>query len=269
MLKIPHLIYGTAWKEEKTEALVLTAVDAGYRNIDTANQRRHYNEVAVGNAISQALKNGLNREDFFLQTKYTYPSGQDHRVPYDLEADYDVQVRQSFESSLENLQTSFVDSYLLHGPCQRFGLNEDDWKVWREMECILREGLTKSIGVSNMNIEQLKLLYGRAEIKPTFVQNRCFAKMGWDWEVRNFCRENGILYQGFSLLTANPFVLPAITEISQRVKKTPAQVIFRFSIDIGIIPLTGTTSLSHMEEDLSLNFAIEKTEATFIEKIGV
>ena len=119
MLKIPHLIYGTAWKEEKTEALVLTAIDAGYRNIDTANQRRHYNEVAVGNAISQALKNGLNREDFFLQTKYTYPSGQDHRVPYDLEADYDVQVRQSFESSLENLQTSFVDSYLLHGPSQR------------------------------------------------------------------------------------------------------------------------------------------------------
>lgn len=269
MLKLPNVIYGTAWKEEATEELVLSAIKAGYRNIDTANQRRHYNEEAVGSAISEALKNGLSREDFFLQTKYTYPSGQDHRLPYDLNADYDVQVRQSFESSLEHLQTTFVDSYLLHGPSQRLGLDEVDWKVWGEMECVFEEGLAKSLGISNVNIEQLKLLYERADIKPAFVQNRCFAQMGWDWEVRNFCRENDIYYQGFSLLTANPFVLPAVTSISQRLNKTPAQIIFRFSIDIGIIPLTGTTSLSHMEEDFSLDFILDNTEINFIEKIGI
>jgi diketogulonate reductase-like aldo/keto reductase len=103
-----------------------------------------------------------------LQTKYTYPSGQDHRLPYDLNADHDVQVRQSFESSLEHLQTTFVDSYLLHGPSQRLGLDEVDWKVWGEMECVFEEGLTKSLGISNVNIAQLKLLFERADIKPKF-----------------------------------------------------------------------------------------------------
>ena len=269
MLKIPHLIYGTAWKEEATEELVLSAIKTGYRNFDTANQRRHYVEVAVGDALSQAYKNGLEREEFFLQTKYTFPAGQDERLPYDLNADYNVQVRQSFESSLEHLQTTFVDSYLLHGPSQRSGLNESDWMVWTEMESIFKEGLTRSLGISNVNIEQLKLLYEKSEIKPGFVQNRCFAQMGWDWEVRKFCRENQISYQGFSLLTANPFVLPTLREISQRINKTPAQIIFRFAIYIGIVPLTGTTKILHMEEDIALDFVLENSEIDFIEKVGI
>jgi|TARA_Y100000814_G_scaffold154434_1_gene112574 diketogulonate reductase-like aldo/keto reductase len=269
MLKIPHLIYGTAWKEEATEELVLSAIKTGYRNFDTANQRRHYVEVAVGDAILQAYKNGFEREDFFLQTKYTFPEGQDERLPYDLNTDYDVQVRQSFDSSLEHLQTTFIDSYLLHGPSQRSGLDESDWMVWTEMESIFKEGLTRSLGVSNVSIEQLKLLYEKSEIKPTFVQNRCFAQMGWDWEVRKFCRENQISYQGFSLLTANPFVLPILTEISQKLNKTPAQIIFRFAIYIGIIPLTGTTNLLHMEEDISLDFTLEDSEIDFIEKVAM
>ena len=269
MIKTPHLIYGTAWKEEATEELVLSAIKTGYRNFDTANQRRHYVEIAVGDALSEAYKNGMEREEFFLQTKYTFPAGQDERLPYDLNADYDVQVRQSFESSLEHLQTTFLDSYLLHGPSQRFGLDESDLMVWAEMESIFKDGLTRSLGVSNVNIEQLKILYEESEIKPTFVQNRCFAQMGWDWEVRKFCRENEILYQGFSLLTANHFVLTTLKEISERINKTPAQIIFRFAIYIGIVPLTGTTNMLHMEEDISLDFELENSEIDFIEKVGI
>src|SRR3989344_6340299 len=95
--KIPTLIYGTAWKEDATEELVSTALKQGFRAIDTANQRRHYHEEAVGNAI---IKSGINREELFIQTKYTSINGQDHRLPYDPKASYALQVHQSFQSSL-------------------------------------------------------------------------------------------------------------------------------------------------------------------------
>jgi diketogulonate reductase-like aldo/keto reductase len=87
------------------------------------------------------------------------------------------------------------------------GITDADWKVWREMEAIQREGKTKYLGVSNVSLDQLNILYEGASIKPTFVQNRCFAQLGWDMHIRDFCTNNNILYQGFSLLTANPFVL--------------------------------------------------------------
>ena len=176
---IPKILYGTAWKEDATESLVSTALKMGFRGIDTANQRRHYHEAAVGNAISQALKKGITREELFIQTKYTYPNGQDHRIPYDINADYKTQVRQSFQNSLEHLQVEYIDSYVLHGPSVRVGLTQGDREVWMEMEAIHKEGKTIHLGVSNVSIEQLKLLYKEAKVKPTFVQNRCFAQLGW------------------------------------------------------------------------------------------
>ena len=266
---IPKFIYGTAWKEDATEDFVRTAIGVGFRGIDTANQRRHYNEAAVGSAISKVLKSGIKREELFIQTKYTYASGQDHRIPYDIRADYGTQVKQSFQSSLEHLQIDYIDSYVLHGPSVRFGLTQDDWQVWQEMEAIHKEGRTMHLGVSNVSIEQLKLLFEGAKVKPTFVQNRCFAQQGWDKDVREFCKEKGIIYQGFSLLTANPFVLPKVKQIADKVNKTPAQVLFRFSMHIGILPLTGTTSQIHMKEDLALDFSLNDEDIQFIENIAI
>ena len=265
---IPKMIYGTAWKEDATEDLVCTAIEMGFRGIDTANQRRHYNEAAVGSAISKALKSGARREDFFIQTKYTYASGQDHRTPYDIHADCGAQVRQSFQSSLEHLQVDYIDSFVLHGPSVQYGLAPDDWQVWREMEAIHREGKVTHLGVSNVGIDQLKALVEGAKVNPAFVQNRCFAQQGWDNDVRVFCGENGIIYQGFSLLTANPFVLIAVKRIADEADKTPAQVLFRFSMHIGILPLTGTTSPIHMKEDLALDFSLKDEDIQFIENIA-
>lgn len=265
---IPQILYGTAWKEDATEDLVSTALTLGFRGIDTANQRRHYHEAAVGSAISEALTNGIKREELFIQTKYTYPNGQDHRIPYDVHANYKTQVRQSFQSSLDHLQIEYIDSYVLHGPSVHVGLSEGDWEVWKEMEAIQKEGKTIHLGVSNVSLEQLKFLQNRAKIKPTFVQNRCFAQREWDKEVREFCKENKIVYQGFSLLTANPFVLPQIKHIAEKYKKTPVQVVLRFSMQIGMVPLTGTTSQMHMKEDLALDFNLEDTELEFIENIA-
>ncbi len=266
---IPKLMYGTAWKKDATEDLVCTAIALGFRGIDTANQKCHYNEEAVGSAISKVLKSGIKREELFIQTKYTYASGQDHRIPYDIHADYGTQVNQSFQSSLDHLQIDYVDSYVLHGPSVRVGLTEDDWQVWRAMEAIHNEGRTMHLGVSNVSIEQLKVLFEGAKVKPTFVQNRCFAQHRWDKDVREFCNDNGIIYQGFSLLTANSFVLPKVKQIADKVNKTPAQVLFRFSMGVGMLPLTGTTSRVHMKEDLKLDFSLKDEDIRFIENIAV
>jgi len=266
---IPNFIYGTAWKEEKTEDLVCTAIELGFRGIDTANQRRHYNEEAVGSAISKMLKKGIKREELFIQTKYTYANGQDHRIPYDINADYRTQVKQSFQSSLKHLQIDYIDSFILHGPSLYDGLTQDDWQVWKEMETLYEEQLIGYLGVSNVRIDQLKVLFEGAKIKPTFVQNRCFAQQGWDKDVREFCKKNGMNYQGFSLLTANQFVLPKLKQIADEINKTPAQVLFKFSIHIGILPLTGTTNHIHMKEDLALDFSLKEEDIQFIENITV
>lgn len=265
-MKFPPLIYGTAWKEDATERVVQTALRAGFRAIDTANQRRHYNEAAVGNAITTS---GFLREELFLQSKFTYAAGQNHRLPYDPRADFRTQVRQSCQSSLNHLQTTYFDSYLLHGPSTPRGLSTDDFEVWKEMETLQKEGKMVHLGISNINIEQLKLLYHTSIIKPTFVQNRCYAQLGWDKEIRKFCTEKGIIYQGFSLLTANAFLLPQLTSLADKYNKTSAQVIFRFAQHLSILPLTGTTNEKHMKEDLQLNFDLEKEEIQYIETMAL
>ncbi len=267
-IQVPAFIYGTAWKEERTAKLVSLALEAGFGAIDTANQRRHYVEAAVGDAVAAA---NVPREKLFLQTKFTSVDGQDHRLPYDPTASVAVQVRQSCESSLEHLRTTFLDSYVLHGPSGPRGLAETDVHVWRAMEELQRAGKTRLLGVSNVSLDQLTALHQLAEIKPAFVQNRCFARDGWNRNVRTFCRANDIAYQGFSLLTANAreIARPPIDRIVQRTGRSHAQVVFRFAMQAGMIPLTGTTSPEHMRDDLaSFDFELTAAEVDAVERIG-
>jgi diketogulonate reductase-like aldo/keto reductase len=265
----PRLLYGTAWKEEATEELTARALAAGFRGIDTANQRRHYFEAGVGAAVAAAQERGLvRREDLFLQTKFTSLGGQDHRLPYDPRADAATQVAQSFASSLEHLRTTYVDSYVLHGPSSSRGLTGEDWQVWKAMEDLHRARKARGLGVSNVSLEQLVALHEGSAVKPSFVQNRCFARSGWDREVRRFCAKTGIVYQGFSLLTANPRALAsaAVQSAARRTGRTPAQVVFRFAIQAGMLPLTGTTDPRHMEEDLAaLEFELLPAEVEAVE----
>src|SRR5262245_5288254 len=111
-VQVPRFLYGTAWKEEQTQRLVELALRQGFRGIDTANKRRHYHEAAVGQAVAADIAAGLvRRDDLFLQTKFTFRDGQDHRLPYDPKAPIPVQVEQSFASSLEHLGVEPIDSY--------------------------------------------------------------------------------------------------------------------------------------------------------------
>src|SRR3954451_11211254 len=113
-VRVPRFLYGTAWKEERTQRLTELALRQGFRGIDTANQRRHYHEAAVGQAVSAIIKSGpVSRDDLFLQTKFTFRRGQDHRLPYDPDAPIATQVEQSAASSLEHLGVTVIDSYVL------------------------------------------------------------------------------------------------------------------------------------------------------------
>lgn len=252
--QVPKFIYGTAWKEEATEALTLQALNNGFSGIDTANQRKHYYEAGVGEALRTFFQNSEKvREDLFLQSKYTYPAGQDDRLPYDPYADYEKQVGQSFNSTLEHLETDYLDAFLLHGPSVGVGLSETDFQVWQAMEALYRSGKVKLLGISNVNAEQLEFLAHHAAIKPAFVQNRCFAATGWDLPVRAVCQRHGICYQGFSLLTANPAVIsePEFQGIIRRTGLTAAQIVFQASLRMGMIVLTGTSDHLHMLQDLN------------------
>ena len=268
-LRVPRFLYGTAWKEDQTQRLTDLALRQGFRGIDTANQRRHYHEAAVGRAVAAAVASGLvAREDLFLQTKFTFRGGQDDRLPYDPEAPIPAQVEQSFASSLEHLGTEVMDSYLLHGPSRRAGLAPADWEAWRAMEALHDSGRARLLGVSNVSLEQLQRLCQGARVRPRFVQNRCYAARGWDRPVREFCAANGLAYQGFSLLTANRAALahPELARIAQRHGRTVAQVVFRFALDVGMVPLTGTTDAGHMRADLDVfDFRLAPEEVERIE----
>ena len=223
--------------------------------------------------MAAAITSGLvARDNLFLQTKFTFRRGQDHRLPYDPASPITDQVEQSFASSLEHLGVERVDSYLLHGPTSSAGLKADDWAAWRAMEAIHDCGRARLIGVSNVTLEQLQLLCEKARVRPSFVQNRCYAVRGWDREVREFCAANELVYQGFSLLTANRAVMAnaELVRIAERHSRTTAQIIFRFALDVGMLPLTGTSNAEHMRADLDVfDFRLEPAEVARIEKQGV
>jgi len=268
--RAPDFLYGTAWKEDRTQGLTELAIRAGFRGIDTANQRRHYFEAGVGQGLAATYRAGLvTRADLFLQTKFTYQPGQDHRLPYDPSADLATQVAQSMQSSLEHLGTDHVDSYVLHGPASRHGWTDEDAVVWAAMARERDAGRTRLLGVSNVSLPHLEQM--AAAEAPAFVQNRCFARLGWDRDVRAFCADRGIVYQGFSLLTANLDVLrhPLVARLAAREHATLAQVVFRFAQAVGMLPLTGTSDPEHMKQDLaSRELALAPDEVRAIESLA-
>jgi diketogulonate reductase-like aldo/keto reductase len=271
-LPSPAFLYGTAWKEDRTASLTELALRTGFRGIDTANQRRHYFEGGVGEGMAAAYRAGVvTRAELFLQTKYTYQRGQDLRLPYDPMAPLATQVAQSLASSLEHLGTDHVDSFVLHGPASGYGWSEADAEVWDAMGKQRDAGRTRLLGVSNVSLKHLQDMHASHAGMPAFVQNRCFARFGWDRDVRAFCKELNIVYQGFSLLTANQEVLqhPPFIDLARKLNATPAQVAFAFARALGILPLTGTSNAEHMKQDLgSLQVTLPAEDVRAIESMA-
>jgi len=250
---MPCLLYGTAWKKDKTADLVTTAVKYGFRGIDTACQPKHYNEAGVGEAIQRLTNEGINRKDLYIQTKFSPLNGQDPlNIPYNRKAPLNEQVAQSFEVSKKNLGVSYVDGLILHSPLENIN---QSMIVWQAMEQIYNQGGTKLIGISNCyDLEMLKQLYKASFIKPAVVQNRFYQDTDYDNMLRKWCQEQKIIYQSFWTLTANPQILSSETvqKAAQTHQKTASQIFFRVLVEIGIVPLTGTCSEKHMQEDLEI-----------------
>lgn len=250
---MPHLLYGTAWKKDKTADLVTTAVRLGFRGIDTACQPKHYSEEGVGEAMRRLADEGITRKDLYVQTKFTPLNGQDPlNIPYDSRAPLSEQVAQSFEVSKKNLSVSYLDGLVLHSPLENI---DRTMTVWQAMEEIYRQGGTNQIGISNCyDFDMLKQIYEAAFIKPTIVQNRFYNYTGYDYEIRKWCLENKVIYQSFWTLTANPQILSSqpLQEAAETYQKTVEQILFRVLVDIGVVPLTGTCSESHMKADLEI-----------------
>jgi diketogulonate reductase-like aldo/keto reductase len=269
---IPDFLYGTAWKEDRTSALTELALRMGFRGIDTANQRRHYFEAGVGQGLAAVYRAGvITRVDLFLQTKFTYQRGQDQRLPYDPTASLSAQVAQSLASSLEHLSTDYVDSYVLHGPSSGHEWANADAEVWEAMRKERDAGRTRLLGLSNVSLQHLEQMTAAHTEAPAFVQNRCYARLGWDRDVRSFCRERKIVYQGFSLLTANTEVLrhSLVTRLAASANVTPAQILFSFSRAVGMLPLTGTSDAEHMRQDLdSRNLTVPHDAVRIIESLA-
>jgi diketogulonate reductase-like aldo/keto reductase len=261
-VRIPRLVYGTAWKRERTAALVHTALGLGCRGIDTACQPRHYDEAGVGAAVAAARAAGLAREALYLQTKFTPVAGQDPaRIPYDPAAPLAVQVAESFRVSQRQLQVPWVDCLLLHSALPDRG---ELAAAWQAMEAIFDAGGARQLGISNCySLEYLEALCAAVRVRPAVVQNRFHAATGYDRGIRAYCRLNGICYQSFWTLTANAHLLadPLVAGLAARHGRTPAQVLFRYLTQQGVVPLTGTTSPEHMREDLAIfAFALADTE---------
>jgi len=267
----PKLIYGTAWKKTDTQRLVELAVRTGFRGIDTACQPKHYDEAAVGAAVTACMKSGLTRGDLYLQTKFTPVSGQDPRqVPYDPRASLAEQVAQSFAASRRNLQTDYLDCLILHSPLPA---PQQTLEVWHAFESLVDAGGARQLGISNCYTPRdLERLCHDSRIKPAVVQNRFYAETGYDRAIRAICARQRIVYQSFWTLSANPQVLAHATvgELASIHQRTPAQILFRYLTQSGVVPLTGTRSEAHMREDLSIvEFELTDAERRAMDNVFV
>ena len=264
-----RIIYGTAWKKADTARLVTTAIQQGFRGIDTACQPRHYDEAGVGAGVAACLNETLNRAELYLQTKFTSVSGQDPiGIPYDAKAPIAMQVAQSFAVSLRNLRISYLDCLVLHSP---FPSAARTLEAWRAMESLVDEGGVRQLGISNCySLEDLQALHASARTKPAVVQNRFYADTGYDREIRAFCSDRQIVYQSFWTLSANAQVLAhaTVTGLAAKYRRTPAQILFRHLTQSGVVPLTGTRSEAHMREDLAIfDFELADRERDAIDAI--
>jgi len=251
--EIPAIAFGTGstMKGQDVTQYVEQALENGFSHIDTAAYYK--TEKYVGIAIREE---GLKRSDLYITTKYGGGT-----------------IRQSMEDSLSEMGIKQVDLYLIHNPRQIEGPIEDGWN---EFEKIKEDGLSKSIGVSNFNLEQLQQLVKVAKIKPA-VNQILFNPYNWNQikELVEYSDSQGIVTEAYSSLapiTSTPGgpVDPVLKAIGLRLGATPAQVIFAWVKSKGAVIVTTTTKVDRLHEYLDVADLPELTseEIAAIEEAG-
>ncbi|KAI1308850.1 putative aldo-keto reductase [Xylaria venustula] len=248
--EIPLLIYGTAWKEESTAELTATALRSGFKGVDTANHPTGYDERRAGEGIALALASGIKREDLFVQTKFS-PTFTHHpaKIPYDESQGIEAQIKESIEQTFSNLKLDYVDALILHAP---YPNDEDTKAAWKVLESYVPEKV-RQLGVSNTTLAQLQTLYEAATIKPVIVQNRFYRETGYDFQLRAFCKDHGIVYQAFWMVKNNPDVLESaiIASVAQTFGVEKELAFYLMVLCLGDLQvLDGTTKTERMIADL-------------------
>ncbi|KID75894.1 Aldo-keto reductase family 1 member C23-like protein [Metarhizium brunneum] len=251
---IPRLVYGTAWKKERTADLVYAALKAGFRGIDTAAQPKHYDELGVATGVKRAIAHGIiTRGNLFIQTKFTAPGGQNHMTPYDPNAPLAEKVDQSIRSSLKNFtiegEEPYLDSVVLHSPMDTI---QDTMTVWKTLESYHPRTI-RNIGISNTTLRVLEALYTNMTVKPSVVQNRFYDGTEYETRIRAYCRGKDIVFQSFWTLSANPSLVKSgpVKLVARGAGVEVAAAYYALVIGLeGVVVLDGTTNESHMKEDL-------------------
>ena len=233
--RIPQFGFGVFLIEPKdTEAAVTSALEAGYRHIDTAEM--YGNEAEVGAAIA---KSGLARGEIFITTKLD----NGFHEPDD--------ARRAFDNSLSALGSDYVDLFLIHWPLPtRYG--GDYVSTWKTQEEFYRDGRARSIGVSNFQPHHLRRLHGESEIRPAVNQIEVNPYLTQD-DVRGFCAEYEIAVEAWSpLARGHALGDPTIDDVARRTGKTPAQVILRWHIERGDIVFPKSVSPARIRENIDI-----------------
>ncbi len=257
---IPALGFGTLIPDPvATKNATKAALEAGFRQLDTSE--RYRTEKEVGEAMQEVFKAGaIKREDVFVATKLWNNNHRPERV------------KPAFEASLKKLQLDYVDLYLIHTPFAFQPGDEQDPRdangnviydkgvtlldTWKALEALVDEGRCKAIGLSDVSLEQTKEIVDAARIKPAVVHVESHPYLP-EWELVNYCKKNGIVFQAFAALghSSEPNLLedPVITTIAKRVNKTPAQVLLAWAIQRGTALLTTSKTPSRIKENFDVS----------------
>ena len=261
---LPAVGFGTLISDsDVTKQATTTALEVGFRHLDCAE--RYRNEEAVGGAIRDAFKAGtIQRPDIFVTTKLWNTNHRPERVG------------PAFEASLHRLQLDYVDCYLIHtpfafhpgddpNPTDEHGQVIYDSEVtlietWEALERLMDDGRCRSIGLSDISLENLREIFAAARIKPAVVQVESHPYLP-EWDLLKFCGEHGIVLQAFAALghAMEPKVLddPIITAIAQRIGKTPAQVALAWAVQRGTAFLTTSTAPTRIQENFEISILPE------------
>ena len=268
---MPALGFGTLIPDPvATKNATKAALETGFRVIDTAE--RYRTEKEVGEAMQELFTGGkIKREDVFVITKLWNTNHRPERV------------KPACEASLKKLQLDFVDLYLMHTPFAFQPGDDQDPRdangnviydqgvtlldTWTAMEGLVSEGKCKAIGLSDVSLVQVQDIVKAARIKPAVVHVESHPYLP-EWDLLNYCKENGIVLQAFAALghSSEPNLLqdPVITAIAQRGKKTPAQVLLAWAIQRGTAPLTSSKTPSRIQE----NFQVSALPEEAMREIG-
>jgi diketogulonate reductase-like aldo/keto reductase len=226
---------------------VEAALEAGYRSIDTASY--YFNEKGVGQAIKDSR---IDREDIFITTKV-----------WNDQQGYEGTLK-AFEESLENLQTDYLDLYLIHWPVK--GMYQE---TWRAMEKLYKDERVKAIGVSNFHIHHLKQLMDGCEVKPAVNQVEYHPHLTQE-ELHAYCKQEGIQLEAWSPLKRGQLLDdPELNEIGKKYSKTAAQVILRWDVQNEIITIPKTISDTRIKENADIfDFSLTEDEMKQIQALN-